>query len=117
MPVTEVRESQLGMKITSKISRHFRSAIKNTSDKFFRFASVMEEMNHYNKSGHSSKKHISHGQVYNQVLGTSAKITVLKKRIIDRRFTSTTATVTVRNTDNHVLHLAEEILLGNIVFF
>ena len=43
------------------------------------------------------------------------------KRIIDRRFTATTATVIVRDTAYPVLHSAEEIiqeiLLENIVFF
>ena len=34
-------------------------------------------MKYYIESAHFSNKHISHGQVYNQVHGTSAKITVL----------------------------------------
>ena len=39
------------------------------------------------------------------------------KRIIDRRFTATTATVIVRDTAYPVLQSAEEILLELIVFF
>ena len=39
------------------------------------------------------------------------------KRIIDRRFTATTATVIVRNTAYHVLHSAEESVIELIVFF
>ena len=39
------------------------------------------------------------------------------KRIIDRRFTATTATFIVRDTAYHVLHSAEEIAMELIVFF
>ena len=39
------------------------------------------------------------------------------KRIIDRRFTATTATVIVRDTAYYVLHSVEEIALELIVFF
>ena len=39
------------------------------------------------------------------------------KRIIDRRFTATTATAIVRNTAYHVLHSAEEIVMEINVFF
>ena len=39
------------------------------------------------------------------------------KRIIDRRFTETTATCIVRDTAYHVLHSAEENILEIIVFF
>ena len=38
------------------------------------------------------------------------------KRIIDRRFTATTATFIVRYTANHVLHSVEEIAMELIVF-
>ena len=37
-------------------------------------------MKYYKGSGNSFDKHISHGQVYNQVHGMSAKITVLYKK-------------------------------------
>ena len=37
-------------------------------------------MKYYKDSGNSSDKHISHGQVHNQVYGTSAKIIVLYKK-------------------------------------
>ena len=39
------------------------------------------------------------------------------KRMIDRRFTATTATAIVRNTAYHVLHSAEESVMELIVFF
>ena len=37
-------------------------------------------MKYYKEIGNSSNKHINHSQVYNQVHGTSAKITVLYKK-------------------------------------
>ena len=39
------------------------------------------------------------------------------KRMIDRRFTATTATAVVKDTAYHVLHSAEEIVMELIVFF
>ena len=39
------------------------------------------------------------------------------KRVIDRRFTATIATVIVRYTANHVLHSVEEIFMELVVFF
>ena len=55
----------------------------------------------------SSDKHISYGQVYNKVHGTSAKTArgFFIKRTIDRRFTVTIiATDMVRNTASQVMY-------------
>ena len=80
-----------------------------------------EEIKYYSESDTSSNKHINHGQVYNQVHGTSAKLVrrllFFTKIMIDRRFTATTATVIVTNTAYHVLHSAEEIAMELTVFF
>ena len=78
MSVTEVRESQISiMTITRKVCH-------SCAEKLFRaeshFATVKEKMKYYKGSGNSFDKHISHGQVYNQVHGMSAKITVLYKK-------------------------------------
>ena len=77
MPVTEVSGSHASIVVdTRKIGGNSGRIKKFISN----FATVEEEMRYYKESGTSSNKHISHGQVYNQVHGTSAKITVLYKK-------------------------------------
>ena len=81
MPVTEVRESQMSI---MTIDNNKKSLPFLRSEKLFRaeshFATVKEKMKYYKESGNSSEKHIRHCQGYNQVHGTSAKITVLYKK-------------------------------------
>ena len=83
MPVTEVGEKQMLIMVsTNKIGSNLysRSAIK-MKNKFpasqpQRRKKILQRKWHFL----SSNKHISHGQVYIQVQGTSAKITVLYKK-------------------------------------
>ena len=83
MPATEVRESQMSIMRSTRKGCH-SCAARNCLDAEYKFisnfATVEEEMKYYGESGSSSNKHISHGQVYNQVHGTSAKIAVLYKK-------------------------------------
>ena len=71
MPVIEVRESQMSiMTITRKVCHS--CAARNCLDRNL----ISQPLR---RIGNSSEKHIRHCQGYNQVHGTSAKITVLYK--------------------------------------
>ena len=56
-------------------------------------------------------------KVITRYMARVRRLLFFTKRFIEWRFTATIATVMVRYTANHVLHLVEEIFMELVVFF